>query len=280
MKTKTREILAHAKRSGRAIGAFNVSSIEAMQAVFEAASQVGVPIIIQTSAGEAMYLMPEVVTEVCSTLSKVFHVEYIVHLDRGNDIDLMQRCLDAGYDSISSEFAGSTYEEVVAKTLAVRNLTNRYVAYHEGAIEVTPLRYYEDTYQKDLKITDPPLAKQFVSQTGVDSLAVSIGNQSGRLKTSYKLNIDVLRELNTLLPETPFVLHGGSYLEKESIVECIRLGVAKINVNTEVRLAYVNRLKKNILKDKNEYAPYRLLKGVKDEMRQIVINKLHIFNSL
>lgn len=279
MKTKAIHLLSQAKKSRKAIGAFNVSSIEALQAVFEAASEVKVPVIVQTSAGEAEYLLPELVSEICSRLSKIHKVEFILHLDRGNNIDLIKRCLEAGYDSISSEFAGS-YDEVMKNTLLVRKLTNQYVAYHEGAIEIVPLRYYKDKYQEELKKTDPLLAKKFVEETGVDSLVVSIGNQSGKLKKQQALDINVLKKLNDHLPEIPFVLHGGSFLSDETILQCIQYGIVKINVNTEIRLAYTNKLKENISKDRDEYAPYRLLKGVKDEMKNVIKNKMILFNNL
>ena len=280
MKTKAKHLLNLAKQSKKAIGAFNVSSIEALQAVFEAASEVKSPVIIQTSAGEAEYLLPELVSEICTELSKLYKVDFLLHLDRGNDIDLIKRCLEAGYDSISSEFHSTTYDEIVKNTLSVRRLTNQYVAYHEGAIEVVPLRYYKEKYQEELRKTDPKLAKRFVQETGIDSLVVCIGNQSGKLKTQQPLDINILTELNDLLPETPFVLHGGSFLSDTDILNCIQNGVAKINVNTEIRLAYINKLKENISINDGEYAPYRLLKGVKEDMRNIIKNKITLFNHL
>ncbi len=252
---KAAHILHDARKGRRAVGAFNVSSIEAIIAIFEAAKETSEPAIIQTSAGEAQYLLPELVATICATLSKMHKVDYLLHLDRGNDIDLIKRCLKAGYTSISTEFAGATFDEITAQTRNVRELTKSMNALYEGAIDIVPLRYYETTYQKELVETDPLLAKEFVEKTEVDSLVVSIGNQSGKLKVERNLNIALLKKLNKLLPTVPFVLHGGSFLQKKSVHDCIDNGISKININTEIRLAYTDTLKKNLEQKSSEYAP-------------------------
>ena len=153
------------------------------------------------------------------------------------------------------------------------------MAYHEGAIEIVPLRYYKKSYQTDLNKTKPEIAKKFVQETNIDSLVVSIGNQSGNLKNTDSLDIGLLKNLNNLLPNIPFVLHGGSFLDKNIILLCIDNGVSKINVNTEVRLAYTNKLKNNLSNNPDEYSPYRLLNGVKDEMKSVIKNKILLFKN-
>jgi fructose-bisphosphate aldolase class II len=147
----------------------------------------------------------------------------------------------------------------------------------EGAIDIVPLRYYEDKYQKELITTDPELAKQFVAETKVDSLAVSIGNQSGKLKSEIPLDIPLLTKINSVVSELPLVLHGGSYLSDETIMTCIQNGVSKINVNTEVRLAYSTTLKKNLEQNPDEYAPYRLLTGARESMEKVILSKINLF---
>ncbi len=280
MKKTAQELLKNALAQKKAIGAFNVSSIEAVQAAFEAAAELQVPILLETSSGEANYLMPEALAAMCEGINKHFAINYILHLDRGNKIELIKRCLEAGYNSIASEFKADSYSEIVAHTKEVRALTDKYHASHEGAIEIVPLRYYQQTYQQELVKTDPATAKQFVEETNIDTLVVSIGNQSGKLKTHDPLDITRLQEIHTAVPSTPLVLHGGSYLPVETVQQSIALGVAKVNINSEVRLAYTQKLKENMAANPDEYAPYRLLNGTKEAMRAVMIEKLKIFNNL
>ncbi len=280
MKSLAQQLFKEALQQKKAIAAFNVSSVEAVQAAFEAAAELQVPIILETSSGEASYLLPEVLVGMCEALDKRYNIPYIVHLDRGNKIELVQQCLEAGYNSIASEFKAETYEEIVAHTQEVREMTNKFGANHEGAIEIVPLRYYETTYQQELVKTDPDLAKEFVAATHIDTLVVSIGNQSGKLKTHDPLDIERLEQIHTAVPDVPLVLHGGSYLSADVLQQSIAHGVAKVNVNSEIRLAYTKKLKENIAADANEYAPYRLLNGAKDAMKEVIIEKLKIVNGI
>jgi ketose-bisphosphate aldolase len=280
MKILAQQLFKEALQQKKAIAAFNVSSVEAVQAAFEAAAELQVPILLETSSGEASYLFPEVLVGMCEALDKRYNIPYIVHLDRGNKIELVQQCLEAGYNSIASEFKAETYEEIVRHTKAVREMTNKFGANHEGAMEIVPLRYYETTYQQELVKTDPDLAKEFVAATNIDTFVVSIGNQSGKLKTHDPLDIERLEKIHMAVPEIPLVLHGGSYLSADVLKQSIAHGVAKVNVNSEIRLAYTKKLKENIAADGNEYAPYRLLNGVKDAMKQVIIEKLKIVNGI
>jgi fructose-bisphosphate aldolase class II len=130
-----------------------------------------------------------------------------------------------------------------------------------------------------MKITSPEVARDYIKDTGVDSLVVSIGTQSGRLKTEEEIRFEVLEEINKLLPEIPLVLHGGSFMPDAVIKKCIANGIAKINVNSENRIAYTEKLKKNISEKPDEYAPYRLLNGVREEMIAVMKAKIKLFSA-
>ena len=275
-----KKILRRAKKDKKAIGAFNVSSIEALQAVFKAAACVEGEVIIETSRGESEHLLPELLAAMCLKLSETYGVDYALHLDRGQDIGWIKRCLDAGFNSITAESLRPDEQMDTKKAVRIKNLADRYNAQVEGALEVVPLRYYKNKIQERLQITNPKQAKKFVQETGVDSLVLSIGTQSGRYKTVNHIEYDVLKEANKLLPDTPFVLHGGSFLPVEVYRECISNGIAKININSELRLAYTNTLKENIKVAPGEYAPYRLLNGARLAMEEIVVEKIKIFNGL
>jgi ketose-bisphosphate aldolase len=277
MQIDGKKLLKKAKSEKKAIPAFNVSSIEAVQAVMLAASELHVPVILETSEGEAMHLLPEVLSSICKGINQVVDVDYVLHLDRAKDKDLIERCLKAGYNSIASEYGSLDYDENIRKTKEIRELTDRYDAQLEAALEVVPIRYYADKFQKELKITNPEMAKQFMDEVGADSFVISIGTQSGKMKVDEGIDMTTLMDINKLMVDTPLVLHGGSYMPEEIIKECIINGVSKINVNSENRMAYTKKLLENIKNNPDEYAPYRLLNGVKDEMINVVKSKINLF---
>jgi ketose-bisphosphate aldolase len=277
MQIDGKKLLKQAKSEKKAIPAFNVSSIEAVQAVMLAASELHVPVILETSEGEALHLLPEVLASVCKGINQVVDVDYVLHLDRAKDKDLIERCLKAGYNSIASEYGSLDYDENIRKTKEIRELTDRYDAQLEAALEVVPIRYYADKFQKELKITNPEMAKQYMDEVGADSFVISIGTQSGKMKVDEGIDMTTLIEINKLMTDTPLVLHGGSYMPEDVIKECIINGVSKINVNSENRMAYTKKLLENIKNNPDEYAPYRLLNGVKDEMINVVKSKINLF---
>ncbi len=272
-----KELLIKKKRDRKAVGAFNVSSIEALQAVFRACSQGKSEVFITTSAGESRHLMPEIVFSICQKLSIIYKVDFCLHLDHGNDISWIGRCLEAGYNSIHADFGELDYKDNLRKTKEIRKLTDRYGAQLEGELGVIPLKYYREKIEDNLELTNPKLASKYVEDTGVDSLAVSIGTESGMYKSSKKIYIEILKKINKDLSDTPLVLHGGSLLSKKQYQDCIKNGIAKININTELRLAYTRVLKRNLTINPNEYTPYRLLKGCREAMEKVILRKLKVF---
>lgn len=263
----------------KAIPAFNVSSMEALQAIFEVASSLNYPVFIETSRGEAEHIGPELLADMCRSLNKIYNIDYILHLDRWNDLEFMERCLKAGYDSISAEFGRNfSLEENIELSKKARELTNKYDGILEWVMEVVPIVYYADKLQKHMDITDPENAKKFIEEVKPDIFCVSIWTQSWGLKNIKEIRFDVLEKLNIDFPQLPFILHGWSFLEPEIIKKIISLWVGKININSELRYAYANKLKQNLKNSPDEYAPYRLLDWSKEEMKKVVEAKIKLFS--
>lgn len=263
----------------KAIPAFNVSSMEALQAIFEVASSLNYPVFIETSRGEAEHIGPELLADMCRSLNKIYNIDYILHLDRWNDLEFMERCLKAGYDSISAEFGRNlSLEENIELSKKARELTNKYDGILEWVMEVVPIVYYSDKLQKHMDITDPENAKKFIEEVKPDIFCVSIWTQSWGLKNIKEIRFDVLEKLNIDFPQLPFILHGWSFLEPEIIKKVISLWVGKININSELRYAYANKLKQNLKNSPDEYAPYRLLDWAKEEMKKVVEVKIKLFS--
>lgn len=276
MKINSRQLLTKAKRNRCAIAAFNISSLEAVSAIMCAASELNTPVIIETSRGESEYLGPELIAKVVEHLAKQYGVDYVLHLDRSQTYDWIKRCLDAGYNSVTAESSDPDIKMSVEATCRIMELARKYNASVEGALEVVPLRYYSGQNKKVL-LSSPQELVNFQKTTGVDSLVVSIGTQSGAKKRIENINFEILKQVNKLLPEVPFVLHGGSFLEESLVKTLINNGISKVNVNSELRLAYSIKLKANLKLKPNEYAPYRLLEGIEEEIKQVAVNKIRLF---
>jgi ketose-bisphosphate aldolase len=278
MKINAKKLLQNYLKQKKSIGAFNVSSIEAIQAVFETAEDLNIPALVETSEGEAHYLTPELVFELCEYFSRKHSVDYVLHLDHGKDIDFIKKCLECGYNSIHIDYSDSPFIKNTKLTSKVREMTNKFNAQLEGEVGVIALKYYKDVGNQSDELTNPNEAKCFVYKTEVDSLAVSIGTESGKYKDVQNIDIRRLQNIHSLLPDIPLVLHGGSYLPEEIYKEVRKHGIAKININSELREAYTKTLLGNKKLHPDEYAPYRLFRGTTEAMKKVVKKKMLIFN--
>lgn len=274
-------IVKKKKQEKKAIPAFNISSIESIRAVLKWASKLNYPVFIETSRWEADYLSPELISETCKNLSKIYDIDYILHLDRWNDLEFMERCLKAWYDSISAEFwRWLSLEDNIKLSKKARELTNKYDAILEWVMEVVPIVYYKDKMQKHMDITDPKNAQVFIDEVKPDIFCVSIWTQSWWLKDIKEIRFDVLKEISLNNPSLPLILHWWSFLEEDIVKKAINLWITKININSELRYAYTNKLKENIKNNPEEYAPYRLLDWAEEEMQKVVENKIKLFWNL
>lgn len=144
-------------------------------------------------------------------------------------------------------------------------------------MEYVPYVGYSKMKEGDLLYSDPTKVLEYVQATNVDSLIVSIGTQSGKFKEISDVRFEIIAEVRQLLPELPLVLHGGSFLDPYIVKTAVGKGINKINLNSELRIAYTERLKANIAANNEEYAPYRILGGVKEEMEKIVKEKILLY---
>ncbi len=273
-------IIENAYKQKKAIPAFNVSSLEALRAIFETAWELKYPVFIETSAWEVNHIWPELLSDMCKSLAKTNNVEYILHLDRWNDFELMEKCLKAWYDSISAEFwKAKDIFEVIELSKKARILTDKYDAILEWVMEVVPIVYYENKV-KENHITDVDYARMFIQEVKPDLLCTAIWTQSWGKKNIWEIRYDVLERLQTSNPETPLMLHGWSFLDEEIVKKAISLWVTKININAELRYAYTNKLKQNLANKPEEYAPYRLLENVIEELKKVVEKKIKLFGNI
>lgn len=241
MLTSGKEALLDAYRDGRALGAFSVYNIELGSAVLTAAESVAVPVIVQAGSSAFGYAGESALGELALAMAREAPGPVGVHLDHSHSLDEIVRCLDRGYTSVMIDGSHLRFDRNVQVTARAVSIAEPYGAWVEAELGVVSGDEDRTTFASAAPGTDPRQAAQFVEETGVDALAVAIGNVHGMTSAPVTLDLERLGEIRERTA-IPLVLHGASGLDEGDIAAAIELGVAKVNVNAEVRGAYIRAL--------------------------------------
>ena len=279
------KILKAAQREKWAVGQFNVSNLETLKGIFAAARKLKSPVIIGTSEGESKFLGLRETRALVSLLEEETGVPAILNLDHGKSLDYIKRAIQAGYDSVHFDGSKLPLSQNIALTVKVVKYAARFGVLVEGEVGFIKgnskiLKKIPKTRLEDL--TDPIEARKFVDKTGVDSLAINIGTFHGIASSGRNphINIARLREIKEVLKERVFlVLHGGSGTPKEDVKAAIKIGIVKININTELRKAFSGSLRKELKENIGETTPYKYLPAAIAAVQKAVEEKIKLFNS-
>ncbi|MDD4803223.1 MAG: class II fructose-1,6-bisphosphate aldolase [Syntrophomonas sp.] len=273
------ELLLHAEREGYAIGAFNANNMEIIQAIAEAAEKENSPVIMQASQGAINYAGLEFITGMVKIAAEATRVPIALHLDHGTDFGQIIKCIRSGFSSIMYDGSKLPLEQNIAITNKILEICRPIGVSVEA--ELGKIGGTEDDIhvsQKEAMYTDPEEARIFVEKTGVDSLAIAIGTAHGQYKGDPKLDFVRLKEIKELV-KVPIVLHGSSGVSDESIRKAISLGVCKINIDTNIREAFVGEMRRRMAEKPGEIDPRKLLGPAKDAAVTIIREKIKIFGS-
>lgn len=228
------DLLRPALGQGYAVPSFCVWNAETIRAVLQAAQELRSPVILMNGPGEFGVLRPAELADTARALAAGFNVPAALHLDHGSTVDDVRACLSAGYTSVMLDYSARPYAENVAglaQTVALAHPGGVTVEGELGHVGRVDSSTTEGT--SDSSLTEPAEAARFVAQTGVDALAVSIGNAHGQYTRLPKLDFDRLAAIHRAVG-VPLVLHGGSGTPAEDLRRAISLGIAKVNVATEL----------------------------------------------
>jgi len=276
-----RDILEQARNEGFALGAFNTGNLEITKAIIRASKSQNLPLIIETSSGEADHFGQKNFLDVVRNLKEESSLSLFTNLDHGAGLEECQRAIELGYDLVHFDGSSLPIEENIKITKVLVEQAHQKGILVEAEIdkilgESQKNEETSESIQATANYTDPDRAFDFVSQTGCDILAVFVGNLHGVYQDSPKLDLDRLRILAQKLP-CFLSLHGGSGLEEEDIKKAISVGrVIKVNINTELRLAYKETLE-NVLRGSDEIAIYKLMPPVMAAVQKIVEEKIKLF---
>lgn len=274
-----RYYLKKAKKEKWAIGQFNFSTIEQLRGILAAAQKTKSPVILGTSEGESKFLgLKEILALV--EISKIkYRTPVFLNLDHGKDLAWIKKAIDYGYSAVHFDGSELPLEKNMKYAKKVVEYAHKKGVFVEG--ELGCIKGESKTHGKKAKIEkkDLTLLKQverFVRETKVDSLAIAIGNIHGVYTGMPKLDLERLKEINSRT--TAFlVLHGGSGISKTEIKKAIKFGIVKVNINTELRVAWKKALK-SIL-GTQEIKPYKVLPQVQEAVQKKVEEKLNLFGS-
>ncbi len=300
----SREIFKNAYAGKYAIGAFNVNNLEIIQGIVGAAQALDSAVILQVSAGARKYANPIYLRKLVEAAVEETNLPIVLHLDHGDSFELCKQCIDDGFTSVMIDGSALPYEENVA--LAQRVVEYAHARNVTVEAELGKLAGVEDDVNvsaEDATYTDPEQAVDFVKRTGVDSLAIAIGTSHGAYKFTGEPKLDFARleQISNLLPEFPLVLHGASsvipkYLElnnkyagqipgakgvpEEMLSQASKLGVCKINVDTDLRMAMTAAIRQVFAENPSEFDPRKYLGPGRDAIKEIVEHKIkNVFGS-
>jgi fructose-bisphosphate aldolase class II len=279
-----REYIAEARARHSAIGHFNISTLDGVWAVVDAAKELNLPVIIGVSEGERDYVGVQEIAAVVKTIREQRKQVVFLNADHTYSFDRVKEAIDAGFDSVIFDGAQLSFEEnvkIAKKCVEYAKQSGRdvlvegelgFIGTSSKILDAIP----DGAVVGNDNMTKPEVAAQFVKETGVDMLAPAVGNIHGVVRGGDPaLNIDRVKEIADATG-VPLVLHGASGNSADDIRGTVKAGVAIVHVNTELRIAYRSGLLKAFSEHPDEIAPYKYLKSAKLAMQKVVGEKLRI----
>ncbi|MEM2202508.1 MAG: class II fructose-1,6-bisphosphate aldolase [Candidatus Bathyarchaeia archaeon] len=295
------ELLKKARREAYAVGAFNIQNLESLLAVAEAAAEEKSPVIVAVTPSAIKYGGLNYLAGLIKTAAEASPVPMSLHLDHGEDLETVKKCLEAGFTSVMIDGSHLPFEENIALTKRVVDIAHQKGVSVEGELGRLAGVEEKTVEEREAVLTDPREAEEFVQRTGVDALAVSIGTSHGayKFKGEPQLDFERLKRIRERV-NVPLVLHGASsvpqwVIEKatkygaelagakgipeDHIRKAIALGITKINIDTDLRLAFTATVREVLATSPKEFDPRKILGPAKDAMKEVVKAKMRLFGS-
>lgn len=299
--TTSTEMFKKAYAGGYAIGAFNVNNMEIVQGITEAAQELQAPLILQVSAGARKYANHTYLMKLVEAAVIETEIPICLHLDHGADFEICKSCIDGGFTSVMIDGSHHSFADNIAVTKKVVEYAHDKGVVVEG--ELGQLAGIEDDVNvsaEDASYTRPEEVEEFVTKTGVDSLAIAIGTSHGAFKfkpgTEPKLRFDILEEVGKRLPNFPIVLHGASSVPQEFVKEineyggdmpgaigipeemlrqAAKMAVCKINIDSDIRMGMTAAIRKHMALNPGHFDPRQYLTPARQAVKDVVSHKIH-----
>ncbi|MCL4397967.1 class II fructose-bisphosphate aldolase [Patescibacteria group bacterium] len=282
MENQLKAFLDKANREKFAIGAFNLDSLETLKALAAAAKKMRAPVLAEVSPGEVDYIGIRNLAALIDNTRREFGIPLFLNLDHAEDTDKIEEALNFGFDLVHYDGSKLSFEKNLHNAIPVVKAAHEKGILVEGEFDHFPgsSELHEETSTDSEQIlTDPEMARAFVKETRIDILAVFVGNKHGVYTDgSERINLEHLKKLREILPDTWFSLHGGSGIPAEDIREAIKYGIVKVNINTELRLAWRESLEVTLGDNRHEAAWYKLTEKPIAEVERVIEEKIKVFS--
>ena len=301
MMVNPKEHLARARREGWAMGGFNVFNLESARAVIDAGEELAAPLLVQTSEGAVKHAGMGNMVAIVRLLAGRTKAPIALHLDHGKSVELTRAAIDAGYTSVMIDASRESFDENVRETREIVAYAHARDVHVEA--ELGTLGGIEDVGDQVARsmLTDPDQAVRFAAATGVDALAVAVGTSHGayKFKGEPHLDYDRLRDITRRL-EQPIVLHGASSLRQDAVLfaerygaklehaqgippefirKAVTMGIAKVNTDSDLRLAALGRLRQVLVERPDLFNLYELMGKVEEAIRQATGERIRLLGS-
>jgi fructose-bisphosphate aldolase class II len=304
----TKELFAKALRGKYALGAFNVNNMELLQAIVEACEEEKAPVMLQISKGARQYANPVYLKKLIEAAVSLSTIPIAVHLDHGDSFELCKQCIDEGFTSVMIDASHEPYEKNIEICRRVVDYAHKHNCVVEGELGHLVGAQFDEgeeggTYSAEGHYTNPDQAVDFVRQSGVDSLAVAIGNSHGayKFKGAQHLDLERLKAIKKALMDAglgdyPLVLHGASSVPKDLVEEinkyggkmgtdtagvseadietARRVGCTKVNIDTDLRLAMTAAIRQAFAENPKEFDPRKYLGPARNKVKDLVRHKV------
>jgi fructose-bisphosphate aldolase class II len=301
MLVSNKDLMVPARKNGYAIPALNVQNLESLTAVAEAAAEEKSPVIIQITPSVIKYAGLAYIAGLAKTATSLQPVPMAIHLDHGDSFDTAAKCVEAGFSSVMIDGSFLDFEENAALSKRVVDMAHPKGVSVEAELGKIAGIEERTVAEKDAILTDPDTAVEFVKKTGVDTLAVAIGTSHGayKFKGEGKLDLERLKAISEKVA-IPLVLHGASSVPQALIEKAnkygaalsgakgipedqyrkaIALGIAKINIDTDLRLAFTATVREVLAGSPKEFDPRKILGPAKAAMKDVAKGKMRLFGS-
>ncbi|MGE5312523.1 MAG: class II fructose-bisphosphate aldolase [Acidobacteriota bacterium] len=285
--TRARHLMQRSRQQGFAVGAFNIDNQETLVAIARAAQAKNAPVLVEVSDGEVKALGLDNVRDMVDNYRDEYGIEMYLNLDHAPTVEDCKRAIDAGYEFVHIDVSQAQHdaseEEIIKQTRQVVE----YAAFTGALVESEPHYFagssnvHEETIDYEAikqTFSTPEGARAFVEATGVDTFAAAVGNLHGKYPVPKQLDLDLLRSIREAI-DCQISLHGGSGTPLHYFEEAARIGVSKININSDMRYAYRTALEAALQENPDEFAVVKLMDKVKQAVQAVVEEKIDAFGS-
>lgn len=284
---RARALMERSRKGKFAVGSFNLDNQETLIAVCRAAKAMHAPVLVEVSKGEVEAMGLENVRDLVDNYRHEYGIEMFINLDHSPTVADCKAAIDAGYEFIHIDISQANHDATDAEIIRETKKVVEY-AKKTGALVESEQHYFGGSsnlhkekidYEEVKKtLSTPDGARAFVEATGIDTYAAAIGNLHGKYPVPKRLDIDLLREIRAVI-DCNISLHGGSGTPEKYFEEAVKVGVSKININSDMRIAYRRTLEKVLAQNEDEYAVVKLMGTVINEVQKVVESKIAMFGS-